>query len=224
MKAEDQLFSKIIGRLKSTVEDIQNELEYLPFRTPDCKIGDFGCEWAYTTLALMIALDAVEGIGIDTFIVQRPYEWFPSLEAAQNSLDFIKTTTLTIPENSDENGIISDLRNLLKNGRWPTLQQKDVVNGRDFPKNLDLAFCRSLLQNINTGQYGNSPSGKVGLTLAINNIAGCIQRDGLLCIIEQSDTIDFEPYLKDAGLDFLSMQPFTDRKGTHFIACCARKL
>ena len=44
--------------LKLEIEDLQEEMKGLPSLKPGCRIGDFGCGEGYTTLSLMLILQA----------------------------------------------------------------------------------------------------------------------------------------------------------------------
>jgi len=162
-----------IERLKLELEDIEQELEGLPFTKPDCKICDFGCGEGYTTLGLMLHLDAVACTGVDKYKTWQ----LPTLEEAK--LQFIT------PEDSSIDRLSVRIKHLLHNGRFPRFQQDDVLRPNNLPGNLDLAYCKLFLGNIYGGDFNNSPKGIDGFNLAINSIMDCVKQDGILCLVEK---------------------------------------
>jgi hypothetical protein len=187
---------EFIERLKLELEDLQEFLRGLPLNLSDCKVGDFGCEWGYTTLSLMLALNAAECIGIDTFLGNG---FSPSFQSVQQTFDQIKTTLLATPENSQENKVIREIRHLLRNGRFPMFQQDDIVQSNSLPNNLDFAFCKLVLGNIFNGEYHNPIKGKDGIDRAIRNIAKSTKQNGVICLVER-DAMNFTSLLQGARL------------------------
>jgi hypothetical protein len=187
---------EFIEHLKLELEDLQEFLRGLPLNISDCKVGDFGCEWGHTTLSLMLELKAAECIGIDTFTGE---DFSPSLEQAQQELDIVKAKILAMPENAQEDNLIGDIRNLLRKGRFPVLQQDDIVQSNSLPSNLDFAFCKLVLGNIYTGKYNNTIIGEDGVRLAIRNIAKSTKQNGVICLVEK-DAVNFTSFLQNARL------------------------
>lgn len=170
-----------IERLKLELEDLQEFLRGYILDMPDCKVGDFGCEYGYTSLSLMLQLNAAECIGIDSFTGK---DFSPTLEQAQQGLDNLKAEILAMPENSQEDDLISATRNLLRKGRFPVLRQEDIVQSNNLPKNLDFAFCKLVLGNIFTGEYLNTIRGEDGVNHAIQNITDSTKQNGVICLVE----------------------------------------
>ena len=187
---------QFLDRLKLELEDLQEFLRGLPLNTPDCKVGDFGCEWGYTTLSLMLALNAAECVGIDKFTGK---EFSPSLERAQQELDNVKAKVIAMSESSQEDNLIGEIQNLLRKGRWPVFHQKDIVQSNSLPSGFDFSFCKLVLGNIYTGEYNNIIKGKDGVNLAIRNIANSTKQDGVICLVEK-DTMNFTSFLQNARL------------------------
>lgn len=182
-----------IKRLNLELEDIQEELMGLPLIRADCRIADFGCERGYTTLALMLALHAIDCIGVDK---NRTWQ-LPTLDEAQQYFKNIK-------EGHQTNGSPEKVKQLLDEKRWPRFQQQDVLDAQNLPDNLDLAYCKLLLGNIFGGDYGNSRKSYDGVNKAIQNIAGCIKQDGLFCFAEKPIAdINFRLLIPNEILKFL---------------------
>jgi hypothetical protein len=157
--------------LKLQYEDIKQDLGEIVSKFSDCKVGDFGCEWGYTTLSLMIALHTTECIGID----------FRSSWRLPNFDDAKRLYSDKTPGDELEEIV----QNLLEEKRWPEFKHGDVLKSSTLPSNLDLAYCKLLLNNIYGGYYNNSPNGIVGLRLATTNIVKCVKPDGLICFIDK---------------------------------------
>jgi len=193
---------EFIERLKLELEDLREFLRGLPLNISDYKVGDFGCEWGYTTLSLMLALNAAECVGIDTFTGKDHSP--SSLEQAQQGLDNVKAKILAMPKNSQEDGLIRETQNLLRKGRFPVFKQDDIVQSNSLPKNLDFAFCKLVLRNIHEGAYGNSIKGNQAVELAVKNIATSTKHGGLVCVVEKNvaGSVDIVPFL-EAHLTFL---------------------
>jgi len=192
---------EFIERLKLELEDLQEFLRGLVLNIPDCRVGDFGCERGFTSLSLMLELNAAECTGVDTF---TGIDLSPTLEQAQQELDNVKARVLAVQENPQEDGLIREIQNLLRNGRYPMLQQDDIVQSNSLPKNLDFAFCRLVLGNIYEGAYGNLLKGEQAVELAVKNIAASTKQGGLVCVVERNavKAVDFAPFL-EAHLSFL---------------------
>ena len=189
------MVNKIFELLKLHYEDIEQDLGEIPLKISNCKIGDFGCGWWYTSLSLMIALHANECIGLDKFIVN-------SLESVQNEIDVLRELVTSSSDDSFSNDFREKIRHLIDESRWPEFRQDDVLKPSNLPHNLDLAYCRLLLRNIESGLYENLLQGEDGVSLAINNIVNCINQDGLFCLVEEAGR-DFSLYIQQANLTLL---------------------
>jgi len=187
---------QFIERLKLELEDVQEFLNGLPLDLSDCKIGDFGCGQGYTTLSLMLRLNTAECIGIDTFLSNG---FSPSFQSVKQTFDKIKSTVLATPENSQEDKIVGEIRNLLRKGYFPVFQQSDILQSNSLPINLDFTFCKLVLGNIFTGEYSNRIKGEDGVNLAIQNIANSTKPNGLVCLVER-DVMNFTSFLQNARL------------------------
>jgi len=177
----------LIQRLALEIEDIRQDIAGLSRIPRNCKIADFGCGDGYTTLAIMLELDASECIGVDHY--------------AQHQLDEIKDAIINDSLPSD---LQEPIQKLTNGERYPTFLREDIVIGESLPRNLDLAYCKKLLGNIYTGEYNNSIKADDGVNRAISNIIKTIKLGGQLCLVEK-DTKDFTPYLKQHNLEFLRM-------------------
>lgn len=185
-----------INRLTLEHEDLKEFLRGYVLDMPNCKVGDFGCEYGYTSLSLMIELKATECIGIDTFTGK---DFSPTLEKAQQELDKLKSNLLSVPKELQDNSLIGVAQNLISKGHFPVLKQGDIVQDNALPNNFDFSFCKLVLGNIFTGEYNNTVKGKEGVNRAIQNIANSTKQNGIICLVEK-DTINFTPFLQNAGL------------------------
>lgn len=190
-----------IELLKLELEDLKEFLRGLPLDIPISRVGDFGCEWGVTTLGLMIALNATECVGIDTFTGK---DLSPTLERAQKRLDDAKAKVLAMQENSQEESLVREIQRLLRKERFPLLQQDDIVQSKKLPKNLEFVFCKLVLGNIYEGVYGNSLKGDQAVELAIRNIEESTKQGGIVCIVERSavNAVNFSTFL-EAYLSYL---------------------
>jgi SAM-dependent methyltransferase len=184
----DIQLANFIKRLELELEDIGQELECLPLSKPDCKIGDFGCGEGFATLSLMLHLDAFACTGVD-----KSETWqLPSIGEAKRQFSTI--------EDSSIDSLSVRVKHLLNDMRFPQFQLSDVLKSKDLPKDLDLAYCKKLLVNIDDPAYGNPPKSEDGLTRSINNIVNSLKQGGLFCLVEK---ISLKTHLMRSDLKFL---------------------
>lgn len=179
-------------RLKLEVEDIQDELRSLPLQITSHRIGDFGCGEGYTTLSLMLTLQATECIGIDK----------SSNQDVQQVFNIVRDSTHKIYDNLKGDSLQQDLQRLLGKSDYPVFQKGDILKGYNLPNNLDFAYCKRVLGNIYSGEYDNLPNGEEGVSIAINNMAGTIKQGGIFCAVEKASAY-FAPIFERTGLTFL---------------------
>lgn len=178
--------------LKLEVEDIQDELRSVPLQMTSHRIGDFGCGEGYTTLSLMLALQATECVGIDKSSNQNAQEVFNAVRDSNNK----------IYDNLKGNSLQQDLHRLLGKSDYPVFQRGDILKDYNLPNNFDFAYCKKVLGNIYSGEYDNLPNGEEGVSIAINNIVRTIKQGGIFCAVEKASAY-FAPILERSGLTFL---------------------
>ena len=185
-------------------EDLRQDLIGLDLNLSKCRIGDFACGWGYTTLGLMLELQCRDCIGVDRFKKNLILD-VPSIQDVQEQFSEIKNMVLKKTNLSQNNGVINDIHHLLSNERFPGFQTGDIVAGDNLPSELDIVYCKRLLQNVFEGGYSNSCQGDDGVRLAVEHIAKAVKRGGLICLVEP------------AGTNFMT---FLDRAGLELIRCC----
>jgi SAM-dependent methyltransferase len=178
-------------RLELEFKDIQEDVRDIPSNLAGLKVGDFGCGSGYPTLSLMLTLNTTDCVGMDKY---RNSWLLPSFDDAKRMFS----------NDSVAEGLLGNIQRLLKRGYWPEFKQDDVVNPDKLPTNLDLAYCRLLLRNIENGLYKNPIKGEEAVLIAINNIVNCLRPGGLFCLVEEAKKKDFTSLLKRANLTILS--------------------
>ncbi len=195
-------------RLKLEREDLQEDLKGLELNLAECKLGDFGCGWGYTTLSLMLESRASKCIGVDKFIEDTLFD-VPSIDDVQDLFNKVKDKILSETDVSPEDNLRGDVRqqlfNLLDKRSFPIFQVGDIVTGANLPSDFDFVYCKKVLQNVYNGGYGNSLKDEEGVNLAINHLAGVVKHGGLICAVEP------------AGINFI---PFFERVGLDLVRCC----
>lgn len=164
-----------LKRLERELEDVRQELMGLPLIAPDCRIADFGCGYGYAIMSLMLELDAVECIGVDS----DENKWqLPTIGQAQEYFKVGK-------DNFPKDNLSARLSELLERKRWPTFQRADILTSENLPKNLDIAYCKSLLGNL------PQENGHLILNRTINNIVDCLKQGGILCVVDKNNYSNF---------------------------------
>lgn len=187
-----------LERVSLEIEDLQEELKGLPMLKPGCRVGDFGCGEGFSTLGLMLLLQAKEAIGVDKFSGDA---WSLSCQTVQQSWGDVKKSILNDVHSG--NVLQQDLRKLFSEGRFPSFQQGDVLIGHNLPRNLDFAYCKKVLGNIYSGEYGNYPQGEEGLNQSLNYIAATLKQGGIFCAVEKT-AINFATFIEQAGYRLLN--------------------
>ena len=182
-------------------EDLRQDLIGLDLDLSKCRIGDFACGWGYITLGLMLELQCRECIGVDRF-EKNPILDVPSIHDVQEQYNEIKNMVLQKTNSPQNNGVINDIHHLLSNECFPRFHTGDIVAGDNLPSELDVVYCKKLLQNVFEGGYSNSYQGNDGVRLAVEHIANAVKRGGLIILVEPAGT-NFMTFLDGAGLELI---------------------
>lgn len=195
VKFRDYMENKYFTKLESTKKQIYDDVESVNQNTTIEKVCDFGCGSGFTTFSLMSALNASRAIGVDIdneviFRAKTRREWI---------IKYVKLNAQSV-QNKEE--LIEEAYHVLDIQCLPEFRVGDVVEGKNLPDSIDLAYCRRLLTNI----YNNG--GDKLTELAIKNIARTIRPGGLFIAVEE---LDLSPFFDQSNLQRVRLEHFSYR-------------
>ena len=228
-----------IDQLRLEREDLHDDINGMEFLEENLRVGDFGCEYGYTTLSLALELNAYECIGIDKFEHDNNSPYVPTLEEVNRIFDNLKGYTLAGENAENQDCLFQDVRSICAEGRLPIFQKGNLITGINLPTNLDFVYCKQVLYNLYEGGY-NNPKGLDGIKASIKNIMNSVKRSGQVCIVEPVCSIDFRGIINQVGLKLVRQRLIfrndivrndnglisraTSHKSKYFIYYCIKRL
>lgn len=194
MKSESTKYFKFLNFVR---EDIREEFDTLGVPKKVLRVCDFGCGNGITTFGLALETEKSECLGIDLFdneAVHNPSKLVQYIEYIEESCKHTPTSKSPFPV---------DLCKLISEKQAPLFRKGNIVLNQNMPQNIDLGYCKKVLNNFWGKEYPDTPTGEEGLLKGLRNIHQSIRQNGWLCVIEYDKAYKLQGYFERSNFQVI---------------------